>query len=76
MNHHDHIHDDHVNGHQVNGDAMTEEELDAYEERLTNEAVLDQIKVHSPTIKLLQKTFFAAQELRVSLYHEFETYST
>jgi hypothetical protein len=45
MNHHEHEHSDHVNGQQVNGEAMTEEELDAYEERLTNEAVLDQVKV-------------------------------
>lgn len=45
MNHHDHEHSDHVNGQQVNGEAMTEEELDAYEDRLTNEAVLDQVKV-------------------------------
>ena len=45
MNHHDHEHSDHVNGQQVNGEAMTEEELDAYEDRLTNEAALDQVKV-------------------------------
>ena len=45
MNHHDHEHNDHVNGQQVNGEAMTEEELDACEDRLTNEAALDQVKV-------------------------------
>jgi len=48
MNHHDHNHSDHVNGQQVNGDAMTEEELDAYEDRLTSEAVHDQVKVLLP----------------------------
>jgi hypothetical protein len=42
MNHNGH---DHVNGHQVNGNAVDEAELDAYEEQLTNEAVLDQVKV-------------------------------
>ena len=47
MNHHDHGHGGHVNGKQVNGNATTEEELDAYEENLTTEAVLDQIKVFS-----------------------------
>ena len=73
MNHHNHEHSDHVNGQQVNGEAMTEEELDAYEERLTNEAVLDQVKVSLHPLKRWRKTFFAAQELRVSLYHEFET---
>jgi hypothetical protein len=50
MNHHDHEHSDHVNGQPVNGDAMTEEDLDAYEERLTNEAVLDQVKVSPPSL--------------------------
>ena len=45
MNHnHDHDHD-HINGHQVNGEQVDEAELDAYQERLTNEAVLDQVKV-------------------------------
>ena len=51
MNHHNHEHSDHVNGQQVNGEAMTEEELDAYEERLTNEAVLDQVKVSLHPLK-------------------------
>ena len=40
----DHGHE-HVNGHQVNGTAVDEAELDAYEERLTNEAIVDQVKV-------------------------------
>jgi hypothetical protein len=41
-----HQHDEeHVNGHQVNGEQPTEEELDAYEENLTNEAIVDQVKV-------------------------------
>lgn len=41
-----HQHDEeHANGHQVNGEQPTEEELDAYEERLTNEAIIDQVKV-------------------------------
>jgi hypothetical protein len=41
MNHH-HEHD---NGHSVNGEPANEAELDAYEEKLTNEAIVDQIKV-------------------------------
>ena len=44
MNHHNH---EEVNGHQVNGNPVDEAELDAYEEQLTNEAVLDQVKVFS-----------------------------
>ena len=41
-----HQHDEEqANGHQVNGEQPTEEELDAYEERLTNEAIVDQVKV-------------------------------
>ena len=44
MNHH-HDHE-HVNGHHVNGERPTEEELDAYQEQFTNEAVLDQVKVY------------------------------
>jgi hypothetical protein len=43
MNHHEHE----VNGHRVNGNPVDEAELDAYEEQLTNEAVLDQVKVFS-----------------------------
>ena len=47
-------HDDHgrVNGHQTNGVQMTEAELDAYEAELTNEAVIDQVKVSFPLLKL------------------------
>ena len=44
----DHHNHNHVNGHQVNGEHVDEAELDAYEERLTNEAVLDQVKVKCP----------------------------
>ena len=44
MNHHDH---EEANGHQVSANPVDEAELDAYEERLTNEAVLDQVKVFS-----------------------------
>lgn len=45
----DHGHE-HVNGHQVNGEQQpTEEELDAYQSQLTNEAIQDQVKVPSPT---------------------------
>jgi hypothetical protein len=44
-----HQHDgEHANGHQVNGEQPTEEELDAYEEKLTNEAIIDQVKVALP----------------------------
>jgi hypothetical protein len=44
-----HQHDEeHANGHQVNGEQPTEEELDAYEEKLTNEAIIDQVKVAAP----------------------------
>ena len=59
MNHHDHEHSDHVNGQQVNGEAMTEEELDACEDRLTNEAVLDQVnKGISPPLETLTQDIF------------------
>ena len=44
-----HQHDEeHANGRQVNGEQPTEEELDAYEEKLTNEAIIDQVKVAVP----------------------------
>jgi hypothetical protein len=44
-----HQHDEeHADGHQVNGELPTEEELDAYEEKLTNEAIVDQVKVALP----------------------------
>ena len=54
---------------------MNEAELDAYEEQLTNEAIIDQVKVlNLITIELTSQTFFAAQEQRVVLYRDFERY--
>lgn len=51
---HNHCNSEHANGHHPNGEVADEAELDAYEERLTNEAVLDQVKVYTflymPTI--------------------------
>ena len=47
MNHHEGHGHEHVNGHQINGNQPTEEELDAYQTQLTNEAIQDQVKVHS-----------------------------
>jgi hypothetical protein len=69
-----HNHDDegHVNGIAVPSTGATEEELDAYEQRLTSEAVIDQVKVPPNSTHCSPKTFFAAQEIRVALYHEFE----
>jgi hypothetical protein len=45
MNHH-HDHN-HVNGEQAQQNEVDETELDAYQERLTDEAILDQIKVRT-----------------------------
>jgi len=46
MNRHsDHDHHGHVNGTLASSDEQTEAALDAYEEQLTNEAVVDQVKV-------------------------------
>ena len=45
MNNRKHDDNDHVNGHRVNSDAVKEQEIDEYEDHLTNEAVLDQVKV-------------------------------
>ena len=42
-----HDHHDHVNGHPVSADEIDDEALDAYEERLKNEAIVDQVKVAS-----------------------------
>jgi hypothetical protein len=67
---HDHDHE-YSNGLPVNGEEIDEAQLDAYEQRLTNEAIIDQIKVIRQFLSLIQ-TFFAAQEVRVSLYHSFE----
>jgi len=80
MNHH-HGHE-HANGHhQVNGEQPTEEELDAYQNQLTHEAIQDQVKVPSPpfpspafTTLSYGQTFFIAQEKRVLLYHDYEEY--
>ena len=53
MNHeHEHEHDG-VNGDQVNGSRPTEEELDAYQNQLTDEAIQDQVKVLKPLAKQL-----------------------
>ena len=46
-----------------------------YEEQLTNEAIIDQVKVLDLiTIELTSQIFFAAQEQRVVLYRDFEKY--
>jgi hypothetical protein len=67
---HDHDHE-YPNGLSANGEEIDEAQLDAYEQRLTNEAIIDQVKVRRRFLALIQ-TFFAAQEVRVSLYHSFE----
>jgi hypothetical protein len=46
---HNHEHGD---GHQMNGVQMNNEDLDAYEAELTNEAVIDQVKVMCSMQKL------------------------
>jgi len=43
--HCDHDHHGHVNGTVAGSNEQTEAELDAYAELLTNEAVVDQVKV-------------------------------
>jgi hypothetical protein len=43
--HHNHDDGGHVNGIAAPSTEPTEEELDAYEQRLTSEAVIDQVKV-------------------------------
>jgi hypothetical protein len=47
MNYHNHDHD-HINGALVNGNVADEAELDAYQDQLTNEAVGEQLRVHTP----------------------------
>ena len=80
MNHHHEHEHDVVNGGQVNGSRPTEEELDAYQNQLTDEAIQDQVKVLKPRCKttlhvlFLSEIFFIAQEKRVLLYRDYEKY--
>ena len=43
-----HLEHSHANGQQGTRTEHTEAQLDAYQEELTRQAVLDEVKVHSP----------------------------
>jgi hypothetical protein len=58
MNHHHEHEHDVVNGGQVNGSRPTEEELDAYQNQLTDEAIQDQVKVLKPPCKTTLRVLF------------------
>lgn len=72
----DHNHRNHCNdnGHAADTEEMDQKALDEAEERLKSDAIMDQVRVTTMSNHSDSQTFFAAQEVRVSLYHEFERY--